>query len=141
MLTCGKIFIINLQNLQIIQNLQICTTCCSCRELKINFQNVYPPCTNMNGPNGRLSGDGSAQARRHGRHSRTVAPKSFLFPPNFFVFRKICFKHMIKIKIFHHKNVFCPPKPQNLATGLVLPKLCQQLGYFVLGSIRPRDVA
>jgi len=25
--------------------------------------------------------------------------------------------------------------------GLVLPKLCLQLGYFVLKAIRPRDVA
>jgi len=32
-------------------------------------------------------------------------------------------------------------KPQNLATGLVLPKLCLQLEYFVLRSIQPRDVA
>ena len=34
-----------------------------------------------------------------------------------------------------------PPKPQNLATGMVLPKLCLQLEYFILKSIRPRDVA
>jgi len=28
-----------------------------------------------------------------------------------------------------------------MATGLVLPKLCPQLGYFVLKAIQPRDVA
>jgi len=46
----------------------ICTICkcCSCCELNINFQNVYLPCTNMKAPNGMLSGDGSAQSRRHG---------------------------------------------------------------------------
>jgi len=60
--------------------------------------------------------------------------------PNFVVLRKICFKHMIK-KISPPKNVFFPSKPQNLTTGLVLPKLCLQLEYFVLKSIRSRDVA
>jgi len=33
-------------------------------------------------------------------HSEAVIPKSFLCPPNVVVLRKICFKHMIKIKIF-----------------------------------------
>jgi len=33
---------------------------------------------------------------------------------------------------------FAPP---NLATGLVLPKLCLQLEYFALKAIRPGDVA
>jgi len=36
---------------------------------------------------------------------------------------------------------FAPLKSQKLATGLVLPKLCLQLGYFVLKAIRPRGVA
>jgi len=49
---------------------------------------------------GRLSGDGSVQVRRHGGHSETITPKYFLCPPNFVVLRKVCFKHMIKIKIF-----------------------------------------
>ena len=95
----------------------------------------------MKVPNGRLSGDGSAQASRHGGHSEAVTPKSFLCPPNFVVLRKICFKHLRNITSFPHKNAFFPPKPQNLATGLVLPKLCLQLGYFVLKFFRPRDVA
>jgi len=59
----------------------------------------------MKAPNGRLSGDGSAQARRHGGYSGAVALQSFLCPPNFVVLRKICFKHMITI------NVFYSPKP------------------------------
>ena len=32
-----------------------------CCDLNINFQNVLPPCINMKPPNGRLSGDGSAE--------------------------------------------------------------------------------
>jgi len=44
-------------------------------------------------------------------HSEAVIPKSFLCLPNFVVLRKICFKHMIKIKIFPHKSVFFPLKP------------------------------
>ena len=48
---------------------------------------------------------------------------------------------MIKTKILPPKNVFSSPKPKNVATGLILPKLCLQLGYFVLKTIRPRDVA
>ena len=45
----------------------ICIICkrCSCCELDIHFQNVYP-LHNHEGPSGRLSGDGSAQARKHG---------------------------------------------------------------------------
>ena len=48
-------------------------------------------------PNGRLSGDGSAQACRHGGHSGVVTPKSFC-APNFVVLRKICFKTYDKNK-------------------------------------------
>jgi len=47
------------------------------------------------------------------------SPKFLLCPPNFFVTRKICFKNIIKTKIVPPKNVFCPSKPQNLATGLL----------------------
>jgi len=38
-------------------------------------------------------------------------PKIFFVPPNSVVLRKICFKLMIKIKIFPYKNVFCLSKP------------------------------
>jgi len=44
---------------QIIQLICTIYKCCSCCELNINFQNVYPPCTNMNAPNERLSGAGA----------------------------------------------------------------------------------
>ena len=63
----------------------ICTNCkCySCCELSTNVQNVYTLCTNMRVPNGRLSGDGSSQAHRHGGHSGQL-------PPNLFVPHKFC---------------------------------------------------
>jgi len=54
----------------------------------------------MKAPNGRLSGSGSAQVRKHGGHSGAVTPKSFLCLANFVVVRKIGFKPMIKTKIF-----------------------------------------
>jgi len=76
----GKIFIINLHSLQMLFMLWI----------KNKFSECQPPCTNMKVPNGRLSGDGSAQARRHGGQ----------LPLNCVVLRKICLKHMIKAKIF-----------------------------------------
>jgi len=38
------------------------------------------PCTNIKTTNGRLSGDGSTQARRHGGHSGAVTPKSLCAP-------------------------------------------------------------
>jgi len=37
--------------------------------------------------------------------------------------------------------MYFAPKPSNLAKGLVLPKLCLQLEYFIFKAIRPRDVA
>jgi len=63
----------------------ICTTCkcCSCCELKINFQNVSPPYTNMKAPNGRISDNGSAQARRHGGAFGGSYPQIFFEPPKF----------------------------------------------------------
>jgi len=33
-------------------------------------------------------------------YSGAVTPKYFLCPPHFVVLRKICFKHVVKIKIF-----------------------------------------
>jgi len=59
------------------------------------------------GLNGRLSGDGSAQVRRHGGHSEAVTPKC-LVPPNFLVLAKIDFKHKTKPSLL---NLFCTPKP------------------------------
>jgi len=75
----------------------------------------------MKDPNGRLSGGGSAQARRHGGHSKEVTTKSFLFPPNFVVLRKIYFEHMIKQKYFPLRNASLPP---NLKTWL-RARFCQ----------------
>ena len=71
-----------------------------------------------------------------------VTHKPFLWPPNFVVLRKICFKHMIyKQKSFPLKMYFFPPNVKLMATGLVLPKLCLQLRYFFLKAIRAGDVA
>jgi len=57
---------------------------------------------------------------KHKPVSTGQCPQLFLWPPNFVVFRKICFKHIIWTKILSPKNVFCPPpKPWNLATGLL----------------------
>ena len=87
---CGKLFIINLHNLRMVFMLRI----------KYKFSECLAPCTNMKVSNIRLSGDGSAQARRHEGHSGAVTSKSCLCPPNFVVLRKMRFKHMIKTKIF-----------------------------------------
>jgi len=87
---CGKIFIINLQNLQMLFVLWI----------NNKFSECPAPVHKHEAPNGRLSGDGSAQDCRHGEHSGTAASNLSCSSPNFVVLRKICFKHMIKIKIF-----------------------------------------
>jgi len=68
---CGKIFIINLQNLQMLFMLWI----------KNEFSKCLIPCTNMNAPNRRLSGDGSAQARRHGGAFGGSYLQIFFVPP------------------------------------------------------------
>jgi len=47
---------------------------------------------------------------------------------------------MIKIKIFPPQNVFCP-QTSKPGYGPGSPKLCLQLEYFVLKSIRLQDVA
>ena len=96
---CGKIFTINLHNLEMLFMLWI----------KYKFSECPAFLRKHEGPNGRLSGDGSARARRHGGHSGAVTPISCCALPNFVVLRKICFKHMIKTKIFPLKNVFFPP--------------------------------
>jgi len=47
----------------------------------------------MKSPSGRLSGDGSAQARRHvGAFGGRFPQNVFCSPSNFVVPRKICFK-------------------------------------------------
>jgi len=54
---------------------------------------------------------------KHKPVSTGQCPQLFLWPPNFVVFRKICFKHIIWTKILSPKNVFCPPP--NLETWLL----------------------
>ena len=70
---CGKIFIINLHNLQMLFMLWI----------KYKFSECLAPCTNMKAPNGRLSGDGSAQARIHGGAFGVSCPHTFFVSPQF----------------------------------------------------------
>jgi len=78
------------------------------------------PCTNMKAPVENFLATVLPRPADTGENPGAVTTKSFLCPPKFVVLRKICL---------------------NLATGLVLPKLCLQLGYFVLKAIRPRGVA
>jgi len=52
----------------------------------------------MKHPNGKLSGDGSAQARSQWEGIQGFTPKSFCAPPNFAVLKHF-FKHMMKTKI------------------------------------------
>jgi len=66
----------------------------------------------MKVPNGRLSGDGSAKARKYGRAFGDSYLQLYfvcLFFPKFVVLRIICLKHMTETKIFPPKNVFCSP--------------------------------
>jgi len=63
--------IINLHNLQMLFMLWI----------KYKFSECLAPLHNMKDPNGRLSGNGSAQARRH---VGTVTPNSFLCLSKFY---------------------------------------------------------
>jgi len=72
---CGKIFMTNLHNLQMLFMLRI----------KNKFSECLTPLRKDEGPHGRLSGDCSAQARRHGGVFGGSYPKSFLCPPYFVV--------------------------------------------------------
>ena len=63
----------------------------------------------MRAPNGRLSVDGSVQARRSGGIRVQLPPKSFLCPSNFVVVRKICLKHDKNKNIFpKYVDLSCP---------------------------------
>jgi len=64
---CGKICMINLHNLQMLFMLWI----------KNKFSEYLNPRTNMKVTNGRHSGDGSAQVRRHGGFRRQLPPNLF----------------------------------------------------------------
>ena len=60
-------------------------------------------------PNRRLSGDGSAQARKHRGQSRAVTPIPFLCSLQFCCVQKICFEHMIKAEIFPPIKMYIAP--------------------------------
>jgi len=53
---------------------------------------------NLKARNGRLSGDCSAQAHRHGGHSGQLPPNLFCSPQILLCSEK-CFKHMMKTNI------------------------------------------
>ena len=66
----------------------------------------------MKAPNGRLSGDGSAQARRQGAHSGAVTPKYFLCLPKFCCAQKNLFQTYDKnLNLSPLKMYFAPTKP------------------------------
>ena len=71
---CGKMFIINLHILQMLFTLWI----------KYKFSECLAPLHKHEGRNRRLSGDGSAQACRHGG----IHPQLSLSPLNFVVLKK-----------------------------------------------------
>ena len=100
---CGKIFIIYLHNLQMLFMLWI----------KYKFSECLAPLHKHEGPDGRLSGDSSAQARRHGGHLGAVTPKSFLWSCKFCCAQKNLFQTHDKKKNLLPKNVF----PPNLKPG------------------------
>ena len=74
MCICGKIFITNLHNLQILYMLQI----------KYKFSECQAPLHKHEAPNGRLSGEGPSQVRRHGAQVfGGSAPHPFFTLPKF----------------------------------------------------------
>ena len=126
---CGKIFILNLHNLEMLFMLWIEHKFLECLvplhehegpQWKTFWRRFCP------GPQARGSFGGSY-------------PQIFFVPPKFCCVQKNLFQTYDKN--LPPKKFILPLKPQNLATGLVLPKLCLPLEYFVLKSIRPRDVA
>ena len=78
----GKIFIINLHNFQMLFMLWI----------KNKFLECLAPLTNMKASNGRLSGDGSAQVRRHGVAFGGSYPQIFFVPSKFSCAQKNLFQ-------------------------------------------------
>ena len=90
---CGKIFIINLLNLQML-------LCC---ESNINIQKVWSPCTNMKAPQWKTL---LATVLRRTADTGQLRPNLFC-STNFVVLRKICFNHMTKKTTFPPKNLFC----------------------------------
>ena len=84
----------------------------------------------MKVPNGRLSGDGSTQARRHSAAFGVSYPKSVFVPQNFVVLRKNCFKHMIKIKMFLPQKCILPPQALKPGYGPGSTKIVSAIRIF-----------
>jgi len=89
---CGKIFVFNLHNLQVL-----------CLRIKFKFSECPAPLHKHEAPSGRLSGNVLLRPADTGGQ----CPQIFCALPNFVVLRKICFKHMIKTKLFPPKNILC----------------------------------
>jgi len=66
--------------------------------IKYKFSKCLAPCTNMKVPNERLSGDGSAQTRRHGGTFGGSFPQIFFVPPKFCCAQKNLFSTYDKNK-------------------------------------------
>ena len=65
----------------------------------------------------------------------------FFVPPNFVVLRKICVKRLKKTNLSPLKTCFTAPNLKTWLRAWFCQKWCLQLGYFVLKTIRPQDVA
>jgi len=94
----------------------------------------------MKVPNGRLSGDGSAQTRRHGDHSVAVTPKSFC-APKFCSAQKNLFQTYDKNKNPSPIKIYFAPQTSKPSYGPGSAKIVSAIRIFFLKSIRPRDVA
>ena len=103
---CGKIFIINLHNLQILFTLWI----------KNKFSECLAPLHKYEGPQWKTFWRRFCPCpqTRCGIRGK-LPPNHFCTLPNFVVLRKICFKHKIKYKYFPLKMYISPP---NLKTWL-----------------------
>jgi len=89
---CGKIFMITV----------ICTICkcCSCCELNINFSECLSPLHKHEDPQWKTFWQRFCPGPQTWEDIGAINPNIFCVSPNFVVLRKICFKHMIKTKIF-----------------------------------------
>jgi len=125
---CDKIFIINLQNLQMLFMSWIENKYSECQDplhtqeapkWKIFWRRFYPGRQTRGGNRGR-------------------PPQILFYLPNFAVLRKYCFEHMIKTKIFPPLKCIVSPQTLKPAQGLLLTKLCLQLTYIFEGHSASR---
>ena len=124
---CDKIFIINLQNLQMLFMSWI----------EHKYSECLAPCTHKKPPNGRFSGVGSAQAGRQGVNSGTIR-SNLIFPPKFCSAQKNLFWTYDKNKNLSTLKMFWSSQTLKPAQGLVLTKLCLQLTYIFEGHSASR---